>query len=335
MLASSPSEPIRSARKGGLVKTEIQGRVTDLIGSTPMVRLDRLSPPDGASIVAKLEFFNPGGSVKDRIALAMIEAAERSGLLQAGTTIVEATSGNTGIGLAMLCAQAGYRLILTMPETMSFERRSLVARYGAEVVLTSGPEDMDGAVRKAAEIVQQSARCISLRQFDNPANPEVHRQTTGPEILRATGGQISALVVGVGTGGTITGAGEVLKAAIPDLKVIAVEPASSAVLSGRPPGPHAIEGIGAGFIPAVLNLDIIDEVIAIEDKDAFQMTQALAEKESWMAGTSSGAAVLAARQVAERHSKGQSVVTVLPDTGTRYFSVEEYFRPDRTGGILF
>ncbi len=317
------------------MKTEILSRVTELIGGTPIVRLDRLSPPDGASILAKLEFFNPGGSVKDRIALAMIEAAEGSGLLQTGMTIVEATSGNTGIGLAMLCAQFGYRLILTMPETMSFERRSLVARYGAEVVLTPGTEDMDGAVQRAAEIVRQNPRCISLRQFDNPANPEVHRQTTGPEILRATEGRISALVVGVGTGGTITGAGEVLKAAIPDLKVIAVEPASSAVLSGRPPGPHAIEGIGAGFVPAVLNLDIIDEVITVDDKDAFRMTQTLAEKESWMAGISSGAAVLAAHQVAERYSKGQSVVTVLPDTGTRYFSVEEYFRPERdVGGIL-
>lgn len=317
------------------MKTEIHSRVTDLIGRTPMVRLDCLSPPDGATILAKLEFFNPGGSVKDRIALAMIEAAEKEEKLRAGMTIVEATSGNTGIGLAMLCAQSGYRLILAMPETMSFERRSLVARYGAEVELTSGSMDMDGAVQRAAEIVHENRNCISLRQFDNPANPEVHRRTTGPEILEATGGQLSAFVVGVGTGGTITGAGEVLKAAIPDVKVIAVEPAASPVLSEGRPGPHTIEGIGAGFIPAVLNLNIIDDVIPIEDKDAFRMTQTLAEKESWIAGISSGAAILAAQQVAERYSKGQFVVTVLPDTGTRYFSVEEYFRPERdVGGVL-
>ncbi len=315
---------------------KINNHIADLIGNTPLMRLDNLSPPGGASILGKLEYLNPGGSVKDRIALSMIQDAEQSGKLQPGMTIVEATSGNTGIGLAMLCAKFDYRLILAMPETMSFERRALVTRYGAEVVITPGDEDMGGAVRRARQIVEQNPRCIELRQFENPANAEVHRQTTGPEILHATGGKIAAFVVGVGTGGTITGAGEVLKASVPGIQIIAVEPASSAVLSGKSAGSHAIEGIGAGFVPAVLNRDIIDDVITVEDRAAFEMTQALAREESLMAGISSGAAVLAARQVAERLSPDQNVVTVIPDTGTRYFSVEEYFKQDKeySGGIL-
>ena len=310
------------------MRDSISNRVSEIIGATPMVRLENLSPPGGAVILAKMEYLNPGGSVKDRIAQNMIEDAERSGKLKPGMTIVESTSGNTGIGLAMLCAARNYRLILTMPETMSFERRALVARYGAEVVITPGSGDMQGAGQKAREIVSQSANCIELRQFDNPANPEVHRRTTGPEILQATGGKVSAFVTGVGTGGTITGVGEVLKAERPEVKIIAVEPAASAVLSGKPAGPHAIEGIGAGFVPSVLNRDIIDEIIAVEDREAFQMSEALARQEALLVGISSGAAVLAAREVAERYTPDEQVVTILADTGTRYFSIEEYFRRD-------
>ena len=274
--------------------------------------------------------------MKDRIAQSMIADAERSGKLKPGMTIVEATSGNTGIGLAMLCAVLNYRLILTMPETMSFERRALVTRYGAEVEITPGSGDMEGARQKAQDIISDHPNCIELRQFDNPANPEIHRQATAPEILRATGGKIAAFVTGVGTGGTITGVGEVLRAEVPGAKIIAVEPAASAVLSGKPPGPHAIEGIGAGFVPSILNRGILDEVIAVEDREAFQMTEALAKEEALMVGISSGAAVLAARKVAERFSPNDQVVTVLADTGTRYFSIEEYFHTDKVEdqGIL-
>ena len=310
------------------MESQIYTQVSDLIGKTPVVPLDALSPAGGAIILAKLEHLNPSGSVKDRPALNMIRGAEASGKLKTGMTIVEATSGNTGIGLAMLCAKFNYGLILTMPETMSFERRSLVKRYGAQVVLTPGDDHMAGSVRKAREIVEQNSNCIELKQFDNPANTEIHRQTTGPEILQATGGDIAAFVVGVGTGGTITGAGEVLKSAVPDVKIVAVEPAASAVLSGKPASPHAIEGIGAGFVPSILNRDIIDDVIAVEDRAAFEMTELLASKESLLVGISSGAAVVAARQVAEKLSVEQYVVTILCDTGTRYFSLEEYFRPD-------
>lgn len=309
----------------------VHNQVADLIGRTPMVRLDALSPPGGATILGKLEYLNPSGSVKDRPALSMIRDAESTGRLRPGMTIVEATSGNTGIGLAMLCAKFDYNLVLTMPETMSFERRSLVKRYGARVVLTPGDNDMAGAVSKASEIVEQNPGCIQLKQFENPANPEMHRKTTGPEILEATGGGITAFVAGVGTGGTITGAGEVLKAAIPAVKVIAVEPAVSAVLSGKQPSPHAIEGIGAGFIPSILNRDVIDDVMTVEDRDAFEMTELLASKESLLVGISSGANVLAARRFAQQLSPGDTVVTILCDTGTRYFSVEEYFRRDDAG----
>jgi cysteine synthase A len=307
----------------------IHKHIADLIGNTPMVKLENLSPPNGASILAKLEYLNPGGSVKDRIALNMIKDAEESGKLKPGMAIVEATSGNTGIGLAMLCARSNYRLILTMPESMSFERRALVTRYGAEVVLTPGDEDMSGAVKKAGEIINQNSNCVELRQFENLANPEVHRQTTGPEILKAVGDDIAAFVVGVGTGGTITGAGEVLKAAIPNIRIVAVEPSSSAVLSGKPAGVHAIEGIGAGFIPPILNQDIIDEVVQVEDRAAFDMTEALASKESLLVGISSGAAVVAAQQIAENLPTDKVVVTILCDTGTRYFSVAEYFNQEK------
>jgi cysteine synthase A len=315
----------------------IYDQVADLIGNTPMVRLGRLSPPGGATILGKLEALNPSGSVKDRIALSMLRDAEATGRLKSGMTVVEATSGNTGIGLAMLCARFGYGLILAMPETMSFERRSLVARYGARVVLTPGSESMAGSVRKVREIVEKNRGCIELRQFDNPANPEIHRKTTGPEILAAAGDNISAFVAGVGTGGTITGAGEVLKAAIPGIKVIAVEPASSAVLSGKPAAPHNIEGIGAGFVPSILNRSIIDDVLTVEDREAFDMSEMIAREESLLVGISSGANVAAAVRVARKMPPGSTVVTILCDTGTRYFSVEEYFRREpiqQAGGLL-
>lgn len=308
--------------------TPIHEGISQLIGHTPLMRLAALSPEGGATILGKLEYLNPGGSVKDRIALSMIEAAEATGQLGPGIAVVEATSGNTGIGLAMICAQRGYRLILTMPETMSFERRALVTRYGAEVVLTSGDRDMAGAVERAHEIVEDNPNCIELRQFENPANPEVHRRTTGPEILEGTNSQLAAFVAGVGTGGTITGAGEVIKAAVPGCQIVAVEPSSSPVLSGGKPGPHAIEGIGSGFIPAILNLDVIDQIITIDDRDAFDMTEELARRESLLVGISSGANVLAAREVAAGLGPQDTVVTILCDTGTRYFSVAEYFQRD-------
>lgn len=310
------------------MQSRIGERVTDLIGTTPMVRLATMSPPGGATILAKLEHLNPGGSVKDRIALNMLREAERSGALTPGMTVVEATSGNTGIGLAMLCARLGYRLVLTMPETMSFERRALVRRYGAEVVLTPGAGDMDGAKQRAREIVEQNANCVELKQFDNPANPQVHRDATGPEILEATQGRVSAFVAGIGTGGTITGVGETLRSAIPDVKIIGVEPASSAVLNGKPPGPHAIEGIGAGFVPSVLNQRVLDEVLMVEDRDAFDTAEALARDEALLVGISSGANVLSAQRVAAQLGENDVVVTVLCDTGTRYFSLDEYFRRD-------
>ena len=307
---------------------EIAGRVTDIIGGTPMIRLENLSPAGGATILAKMEYLNPGGSVKDRIALSMLKDAEASGVLKPGMTVVEATSGNTGIGLAMLCAKLNYRLVLTMPETMSFERRALVTRYGAEVVVTPGPEHMDGAKRRAREIVEGNASCVELRQFDKPANPAVHRKNTGPEILRAIGGKVAAFVAGVGTGGTITGVGEVLKGADSSIKIIGVEPAGSAVLNGKSAGIHAIEGIGAGFIPSILNREIIDDVLMIEDREAFDTTEALAREEALLVGISSGANVLAAQRVAGSLSSADVVVTVLCDTGTRYFSIEEYFQKD-------
>ena len=308
--------------------SRIAERVSDLIGDTPMVRLENLSPAGGATILAKMEYLNPGGSVKDRIALNMLKVAQEGGQLKPGMTIVEATSGNTGIGLAMLCAKLGYRLVLTMPETMSFERRALVTRYGAEVVITTGSGDMDGSRARAREIVDKNPNCMELKQFDNPANPDVHRTTTGPEILEATGGNVTAFVAGVGTGGTITGVGEVLKGEVGGVRVIGVEPAGSAVLNGKAPGPHAIEGIGAGFIPSILNRDILDDVLMVEDREAFDMAEALAREEALLVGISSGANVLAARRVAERLSPEDVVVTVLCDTGTRYFSIEEYFKRD-------
>ena len=295
------------------------------IGNTPMVKLRKLVDSDSAEVFATLESFNPGGSVKDRICLSMVEDAEKKGLLKANSTIVEPTSGNTGIGLAMIGAAKGYRVILTMPETMSVERRHILHSYGAEIVLTPGIEGMSGAVKKAEELLKQTKDAFMPQQFKNPANPEAHRRSTAPEIWEQIEGKIDAFVCGVGTGGTITGAGEVLKKKNPQIKIIAVEPEASAVLSGHKPGAHKIQGIGAGFIPDVLNRDIIDEIIQINDNDAFNMSKRLCKEEALFVGISSGAAVAAALKAAKSLGKGRRVVTVLPDTGERYFSMEQFF----------
>ena len=291
-----------------------------------MVRLNRYADPAGARICAKVEFFNPGGSVKDRICISMIEAAERAGKIGVGTTIVEPTSGNTGIGLALVCAVRGYPLILVMPESMSMERASLLSSYGARLVLTSAWEGMRGAIREAEGLLEQNPSYFMPNQFGNPANPEAHRKNTGPEILAALDGQVDAFVVGVGTGGTITGVGEVLKARNPNTLIVAVEPAASPVLSGGEPGPHKIQGIGAGFIPEVLNRKIIDRVITVTDDDAYHAAQCLARQEGLLVGISSGCNVVAARQVAQDMGPGKTVVTLLPDTGERYISVAKYFK---------
>ncbi len=290
------------------------------IGNTRLVRLNRLVTPGMATIYAKLESSNPGGSIKDRIALAMIEAAESDGRLTAGATIVEPTSGNTGIGLALVCAVKGYHLILTMPETMSLERRRLLAAYGAELVLTPGHLGMKGAVQRAEDIAAER-HCLLPQQFKNPANPEVHRRTTGPEIIRDMAGtSIDGFVAGVGTGGTITGAGEVLRQHNPAILIAAVEPADSPVLSGGQPAPHKIQGIGAGFIPEVLNTSIYDEVIAVTNEAAFEHARDLARKEGILAGISCGAALAGALQLARKLGHGKHVVVILPDSGERYLS---------------
>ena len=294
--------------------------VLDLIGSTPVVKLHRLTSKEDATIWAKLECFNPGGSVKDRICLAMIEAAEKEGQIQPGWTVVEPTSGNTGIGLAMVCAIKGYRLILTMPETMSLERRSLLAAYGAQLELTPGSEGMRGAIKRAEEIVQKNKNCFMPQQFKNKANPEIHRQTTALEILSQVKGRLDAFVAGVGTGGTITGVGEVLKKKLGSVKIVAVEPARSPVLSGGNPGPHKIQGIGAGFVPEVLNTSLIDQIIKVEDEEAIETARLLAKKEGLLVGISSGAAAFAALKVARELGRGKVVVVILPDSGERYLS---------------
>ena len=300
----------------------IASSVTDLIGNTPLVRLNRVTEGAGATVVAKLEFFNPGHSVKDRIAAAMIEAAEKDGKIGPGTVIVEPTSGNTGIGLAMVCAARGYKLIITMPETMSRERRQLLRAYGAELVLTPGPDGMGGAIAKAREIVAANPDTHYLpQQFENPANPEIHRNTTAEEIWRDTDGQVDILVAGVGTGGTITGVGEVLKARKPGVQIIAVEPDASPVLSGGAKGPHPIQGIGAGFVPPILNTGIYDEIIRVANDDAFDTARNVATQEGVLVGISSGAAVWAALQLAKRpENAGKLIVVVIPSFGERYLS---------------
>jgi cysteine synthase len=292
----------------------------ELIGSTPILQLRRLPQKQDATIWAKLECFNPGGSVKDRICLGMIEAAEKAGKIRQGATIVEPTSGNTGIGLAMVCVVKGYRLILTMPETMSIERRSLLAAYGAQLELTPGNEGMRGAIRRAEEIVQKNEGFFMPQQFKNPANPNTHRETTAKEILSQLQGEIDAFVAGVGTGGTITGVGEVLKKKLRGVKIVAVEPARSPVLSGGNPGPHKIQGIGAGFVPDVLNTGIIDQIITVQDEEAAETARRMAREEGILVGISSGAAAFGALQVARELGKGKIVVVILPDTGERYLS---------------
>ena len=304
---------------------EVADNVLDLIFNTPIVKLNKLTDSNSATIYAKLEMYSPGGSVKDRIALSMIEDAEKKGLIKKDSIIVEPTSGNTGIGIALICAVKGYKCILTMPESMSLERIYILKSFNAEVVLTPAIEGMAGAVKKAEEIVKKNKNAYMLQQFNNPANPEIHRKTTALEISKALGDDIDAFVAGVGTGGTITGVGEVLKKKIPNIKIIAVEPESSAVLSGKDPGPHKIQGIGAGFIPKVLNRKIIDRIITVKDEDAYNTSQTLSKLEGIFCGISSGANCFASLQVAKELGEGKKVVTVFPDTGERYFSVQQYF----------
>jgi cysteine synthase A len=304
----------------------ITANIADHVGRTPMVRMDRLAP-EGVELYGKLESLNPGGSVKDRIGVAMIEAAEREGMIEPGrTTIVEATSGNTGIALAFVCAAKGYDLVLTLPQGMSREREKLLSLYGAKVQITESMGGMDEAVQAARQMAT-SPDVFLPDQFSNPANPEIHRRTTGPEILEALDGQVDVFVAGVGTGGTITGVGEVLKAHNPATLVVAVEPASSAVLSGRPPGPHKIQGIGAGFVPAVLNRDVLDEVIPVPDEGAIETARLAARREGVLCGLSCGAALWGALEIAKRpEMQGKRIVVVLPDSGERYVSTP-FFAP--------
>ncbi|AUZ04884.2 cysteine synthase A [Vitreoscilla sp. C1] len=300
----------------------IANNVTELVGNTPLVKLNRVTDGAEANVYAKLEFFNPGSSVKDRIAVAMLDAAEKSGKINQNTTIVEPTSGNTGIGLAMVCAARGYKLIITMPETMSRERRMLMRAYGAELVLTPGPEGMGGAIAKAKELAEANPDSFFIpQQFENPANPEVHRNTTALEIWNDTDGQVDIVIAGVGTGGTITGVGEVLKEKNPNIQIIAVEPAASPVLSGGAKGPHPIQGIGAGFVPAILNTDAYNEIVQVPNEAAFETARAVGSQEGVLVGISSGAAVWAAVQVAKRpENKGKNIVVIIPSNGERYLS---------------
>ena len=300
-------------------------QITEGIGKTPLVQLNRLSPEGGATIYGKAEFFNPGGSVKDRICLNMINEAEEAGRLKPGGTIVEPTSGNTGIGLALVSAVRGYKLILVMPESMSLERASLLSSYGAQLILTPAWDGMKGSIKEAESIVAQNPDYFMPDQFSNPANPAMHKKTTALELWDALDGKIDAFVAAVGTGGTITGCGEVFKQRNPAIKVIAIEPAGSAVLSGGEAGPHKIQGIGAGFVPKVLNRSILDDIIRVTDDQAYQTTKLLAKKEGLLVGISAGANVFAAQHVAKELGPGKNVVTVLCDTGERYLSVEKYF----------
>jgi cysteine synthase A len=304
-----------------LAENKVRDSILDLIGNTPMIRLSRMTDGSSAEIIAKLESFNPMSSVKDRISLEMIEEAERSGKLLEGMTIVEPTSGNTGIGLAMVCAVKGYKLVLTMPETMSIERRKLLSALGARLVLTEGKKGMRGALEEATRITGTEGGCFMPNQFENLANPEVHRKTTAQEIISALP-KVDAFVAGVGTGGTITGVGEVLKSRDPKTLIIAVEPEASPVLSGGLPGPHRIQGIGAGFVPKILNREVIDRIIKVKENDAIITTRLLAKREGILMGISSGAAAWAALQVARELGTGKTVVVVLPDTGERYLSTD-------------
>lgn len=305
--------------------------MTELVGRTPMVWLSRMTDGSAARVAGKLEFFNPAGSVKDRIGVAMIDAAERDGLLRPGSVIVEPTSGNTGVALAWVCAARGYRLVLTMPDDMSWERQQLLSAFGAELVLTPGREAMLGAVNEARRLAAENGYFMP-QQFENPANPEIHRRTTAEEIWEDTNGEVDVFVAGIGTGGTITGVGEVLKSRKAAVRVVGVEPAESAVLSGGPPRPHPIQGLGAGFVPAVLNRDIIDEVIPVNAPNARKTTRLLAEKEGILAGISSGAAVWAAMQVAGRpENEGKTIVTILADTGERYLTTNLFVHGGRPG----
>jgi len=300
---------------------KIADSVTELIGNTPLVRLRRISEESGSDVVAKLEYANPGGSVKDRIGLAMIEAAEREGKIGPNTVILEPTSGNTGIALAFVCAARGYKCTLLMPETMSKERRMLLRAYGAELILTPGSEGMPGAIRRAEEMAAADERYLIPQQFENPANPEVHRRTTAEEIWRDTDGKLDVLVAGIGTGGTITGIGEVIKERKPDARLVAVEPDGSPILSGGQKGPHAIQGIGAGFVPKVLNTQVYDEVVRVTNEDAFASSRRIAREEGLLVGISSGAALWATEQVARRpESKGKLIVVIIPSNGERYLS---------------
>ena len=301
---------------------KIYDNICQVIGQTPIVRLNRIPREGWAEMLVKLEFFNPGGSVKDRIGLSMIEAAERDGRLKPGGTIIEPTSGNTGIGLAMVAAAKGYRVILTLPEDMSVERLNLLRAYGAQIILTPRAEAMQGAINKAEEILRQHPDYFMPQQFRNPANPDVHRRTTAKEILEVLGRNLDAVVVGIGTGGTVTGTGEILKKEIPELKVFAVEPVESAVLSGGKPGPHRIQGIGAGFVPEIFNPKVVDGLMTVSYDEARLATRRLAEQEGILCGVSSGAILHAACKVAQEFGRGKRLLAILPDTGERYLSTE-------------
>jgi cysteine synthase A len=304
-----------------MARAKVLNNILEAVGNTPMVRLNRIVPEGGATLYAKLESFNPMWSVKDRIAKAMVEAGEKKGKITKDTVLIEPTSGNTGIGLAMVCAVKGYKLILTMPETMTVERRKIMAAFGAQLVLTPGPEGMSGAIKKADELARSTPNSLVLQQFKNKANPQIHRKATAKEILKVLD-RIDAFVAGVGTGGTITGVGQALKKKFPDVKVYAVEPEDSPVLSGGSPGPHRIQGIGAGFVPAVLDTKVYDSIIKVSTKDAFETTRRLARLEGIFAGISSGAACSAAVKVAMELGPGKNVVVVLPDLGERYLSTD-------------
>ncbi len=305
---------------------KVYNSVLELIGNTPLIKLNKMPSENMAEIYAKLESYNPGGSVKDRIALSMIQAAEKKGLLKKGYIVIEPTSGNTGIGIAMICAVKKYKCILTMPESMSLERIYTLKSFGAEVILTPSHKGIEGAIEKAEELKKKIKKSVILRQFENPANPQIHRETTAKEILKILGKKINAFVAGVGTGGTITGVGEILKQKIKDLKIYAVEPEGSAVLSGGKPGPHKIQGIGPGFIPSILNTRIIDEVIKVSDDEAYIYSKRLANEEGLFVGISSGAAMCAALKIAKKIGKNKKIVVIFPDGGDRYFSLEQYYK---------